>query len=321
MICATSCNKSSQFKVGFLLPNMVSGRYLKEKVYFAEKIKEANGEAIIVSADYNPQRQIDQADSLLKEGAKVLVLNPLNLNTAAVIIRESHKYNVPVIAYDRLIKNCDLDFFISFDNVKVGKLMADYIINLKPEGNYILLGGDKSDQNAVWVKKGQMESLSPYVNSGKIKIAYDIYVEDWSGDNANHEMKINFNLSGTYPDAILSSYDGMSTGVINLIKAHNIKPGQILISGQDAELDACRNIVSGYQTMTIYKSVKNLAYKAAQIAIQLVNNEKVSSANTTTNNGFKEVPTVLLDPVVVDASNLKTTVIADGFLSESDIYK
>jgi D-xylose transport system substrate-binding protein len=320
-IALLSCSNTNQMKVGFLFPNMVASRFIKEKAYFSEKIKELGGEALVTSADYDAQKQINQASELIEQGAKVLVVNPLNLNTAAVIIRDAHAHNVPVIAYDRLIRNCDLDFFLTFDNVKVGKLMADYATKIKPEGKYILLGGDKADQNAVWVKKGQLDALAPSINSGKIKVVFDVYVEDWSGENAKYIMKKFFDLSGDMPDAILSSYDGMSTGVIELFNDYNIKPDQIIVTGQDAELPACRNIVKGYQTMTIYKSVKNLAYKAAELSMKLINKEKISSSEIKTFNGKIEVPTVLLDPVVVDKSNMKTTVIADGFINESDLNK
>ncbi len=157
ILALVSCQKQQRVKIGFLLPNMVSGRYQKEKVYFTEKIQALGGEALVISADYDDQLQIKQAKELLEQGAKVLVVNPLNLNTAAAIIRSAHERNVPVIAYDRLIRNCDLDYFLTFDNEKVGKLMADYVTKIKPEGKYILLGGDKADQNAEWVKKGQLD--------------------------------------------------------------------------------------------------------------------------------------------------------------------
>ena len=236
IISIVACQKQPQVKIGFLLPNLVSDRFQKEKVYFSEKIKELGGEALVTSADYDDHVQIRQARELIDQGAKVLVVNPLNLNTAAAIIRDAHDKHVPVIAYDRLIRNCDLDYFLTFDNEKVGKLMASYVTKIKPDGRYILLGGDKADQNAVWVRKGQLDALAPFLSSGKIKIVYDIFVEDWSGDNARNDMKKYLELSGNLPDVILSSYDGMSTGVIDLFKENKISPGKILITGQDAEL-------------------------------------------------------------------------------------
>jgi D-xylose transport system substrate-binding protein len=314
-----SCGKQQSVKIGFLFPNMVSDRYNKEKVYFTQKLQELGGEAMIMSADYDDKKQISQANELIKKGAKVLVVCCLNLNSAAAIIRDAHDNNVKVIAYDRLIRNCDLDYYLSFDNEKVGKLMTDYVTKIKPDGKYILLGGDKGDQNAVWVKKGQLDALAT-LNSKNINVVYNIFVEDWSGDNARNEMKKYLDLSGNIPDVVLSSYDGMSTGAIDLFREYNIPPGRILMTGQDAELAACRNIVQGYQTMTIYKSVKNLAYKAAEIAIKISKNENIAEAKGKVWNGEIDVPAILLEPVTVDINNLKTTVVADGFHSESEIY-
>ena len=315
-----SCGKQDKVKIGFLFPNMVSDRYQKEKVYFSQRLQELGGEALVKDANYDDKVQINQAKELINSGAKVLVVNCLNLNTEAAIIRDAHDKNVKVIAYDRLIRNCDLDYYLSFDNEKVGKLMVDYVTKIRPNGNYVLLCGDKGDQNAVFVKKGQLDALTSSLSAKKINISYNVFVEDWSGDNARIAMKKFLDLSGEIPDVVLSSYDGMSTGVINLFKEYNIQPGQVLMTGQDAELAACRNIVQGYQTMTIYKSVKTLAYKAAEIAIKISNNEKIAEATSKVWNGQIDVPAILLEPATVDINSLKTTVIADGFHTESEIY-
>jgi len=298
---------------------MVSGRYVKEKEYFSSKVQELGGEALIASADYNDQTQIQQAKDLIEQGAKVLVVNSINLNTSAAIVRYAHDKGVKVIAYDRLIRNCDLDYFLTFDNEKVGKLMTDYVTKIKPNGNFILLGGDKSDQNAVWVKGGQKSALTSFLSDGKIKIVYDTYVEDWSGENARTDIKKYLDLSLQKPDAILSAYDGMSTGVIDLLKEYHLE-GKILITGQDAELAACQNIVKGYQTMTVYKSVKKLAEKAAEISMKLIKSEGIKDADKKINNGQIDVSTIFLDPVAVDKDNLRSTVVADGFQSEKEIY-
>jgi len=302
-----------------MLPNLKSDRYVKEKQYFIDKVKELGGEAIVVSADYDDKLQIEQANELMTQGAKVLVINSVNLTTAAAIVRNAHEKNVEVIAYDRIIFSPELDYYLSFDNVKVGKLMAQYALKLKPEGKYYILGGDKADQNAVLVKNGQMEAIASQISSGKIKIVYNSYVEDWSGDNAKNEVTRYLNLSQDTPDVILSSYDGMSTAVIEVLQQFNLA-GKVIITGQDAEVAACRNIVKGNQAMTVYKPLKLLAYKAAEIAIKLGRKEKITDVNSKVQVEGKDIPAILLDPVTVDKDNLKTTVIADGHLKEADIF-
>ena len=313
-----SCS-NTDIKIGFMLPNMVSGRYLKENKFFCEKIQELGGKAIVASADYDDNKQIAQANELISQGVKVLVVNSINGNTAAAIVRAAHKRNVKVIAYDRLIKNCELDYFLTFDNEKVGKLMADYAFKLKPNGSYVLLGGDKSDQNAIWVKKGQTDALNQAIKTGQIKVAYNTFIEDWSGGNAHFEMQKYLDLSQETPDVILSSYDGMSTGVIDLLKEYNLE-GKVIITGQDGEIEACRNIVKGYQAMTVYKSLKSLAYKSAEVAMKIASGGNIES-NATTPNGEINVPSILLDPVIVDKNNIRTTLISDGLHSEKDVFE
>jgi D-xylose transport system substrate-binding protein len=265
--------------------------------------------------------QIRQADEMIAQGAKVLVINPVNFNTAAEIIRKAHKNNVKVIAYDRIIRNCNLDFYLSFNNEKVGNMMANYVVSLKPEGKYMILSGDKSDQNAIWVKNGVVKVLDPFIKNGKIKVVYDVFVEAWSAENANHEVKQYINLtSGELPDVIISSSDGISAGVVDALVEYDVA-GTVLVTGQNADLKACQNIVNGAQIMTVYKPFKKLAYKAAELAIKMANGEIISENTTTTFNGVKDVTTLLFEPILIDKSNLRATVIADGFLTESDVFK
>jgi ABC-type xylose transport system, periplasmic component len=199
-------------------------------------------------------------------------------------------------------------------------LMADYVTKIKPNGKYILLGGDKSDQNAIWVKGGQLKTLEPMINAGKIIIAYNIYVEDWSGENAKHEIRNYLNLSSDTPDVILSSNDGMASSVIELLTEYNLNK-TVLVTGQDADIEACRNIVRGNQVMTVYKPLKDLAYKAAELAIKIAKNEKMSNECVLINNGKIDVSTILLTPKVVDKDNIKSTIVADGFFTEDEINK
>jgi D-xylose transport system substrate-binding protein len=287
--------------------------------YFKQKIASLGGEAIVASAEYDDQKQIEQAREMIAQGAKVLVVNSVNMNTAAAIVRYAHDNNVQVIAYDRLIRNSDLDYYISFDNEKVGKLMTEYVTKIKPEGNYVLIGGDKADLNAVLVKNGQMEVLSKFVKEGKIKIDYNVYVEDWSGENAYQELKRYLNLSNVNPVAILSSYDGMTTGCIKALEEENLA-GVIAITGQDAELEACRNIINDRQTMTVYKPLKALAEKSAEIAFKMSTGEKFDAPSSKINNGQKEVPAILLEPLVLDKNNMKSLIIDDGFYTEAQLY-
>ncbi|MDP4188459.1 MAG: substrate-binding domain-containing protein [Bacteroidota bacterium] len=320
VMMAFSCQQSSQYKIGFLEPNMQAKRYQKEKEFFIQKMNELGGEAIVTDANYDEKLQLTQAEAMIKEGVKVLVVNAVNVNTAAQIVREAHNAHIKVIAYDRLIRNADVDYYLSFDNVKVGKLMAEYVVREKPEGNYILFGGDKSDNNAVLVKKGQMEVLEPYIKSGKIVITYNIFIEDWSGVNAAQEMKKYLDLSGKIPDVILTSYDGLATETIKVLDTYHLA-GKILLTGQDAELDACRNIVRGKQAMTVFKPFRTQVNAAASLAMKCAQNKEISEAASTINNGKANVPAILLEPIAVDKNNIRNTIIADKYYTEAEIYQ
>ncbi len=315
-----SCNQLKKPKVGFLVPNLIHDRFLKEETYVSERINELGGEVLMESANNDDKLQIQQAKELIEKGVKVLIVNSVNLYTSAEIVRRAHKKHIKVIAYDRLICNSDLDYYLSFDNVKVGLLIADYAINKVPVGKYLIFGGDKTDLNAGFVKDGELKELEHLTGSGKIFINFDIFVEEWSGSNAGYELKRYLNLSGEQPDVILSAFDGMSTGIIETLKESGME-GKVLVTGQDAELAACQNIVKGYQTMTVYKPLKKLAYEAAELSIKLIQNKNITEATSKVFNGNKDVPSILLEPITVDKYNLKSTVIADGFLSESDVYK
>ena len=312
-----SCSHK-QPKIGFLFPNFIQKRYLKEREYFTKRVAELGGTTIILSADNNDNNQIQQAKDIVEQGIDVLVVDAVNANTAAAIVRIAHARDIPVIAYDRLIRNCDLDYFLSFDNEKVGQLMADYALNAVPSGKYILLGGDKSDQNAIWVKNGQLKELEPSIKSNKIQIVYNTFIENWSGDNAQFEIRKYLDLSMDKPDVILSSYDGMTTSVIELLKEYKLN-AKIVITGQDAEIEACRNIINGNQAMTVYKSLKALANKAAELSVDIAERKQMNTETVKINNGQTDVVSVILPPVLVDKSNIKSVIIGDGLYSESEL--
>jgi len=316
-----SCKKHADLKIGLMFPYTTASRMAIETQFFKAKAAELNCEVMVTDAKSDDKLQRNQAQELIKDGIDVLVIMAVNTNTAAEIVRDAHNSGVKVIAYDRLINNCDLDFYISHNNYNVGKYMAEYALRLKPEGNYLLLGGDKADRNAIFVKNGQLDAIRNNVQSGKIKIVYDIFVEDWTAENAYYEMKKYLKLSSNnVPDVILSSYDGLSYGSNRACEELGIDYSKTIITGQDAEPQALRNIITGKQTMTIFKPLKVLAESALEIAVKLVKNQKIENT-TSINNNRIDVPTLLFDPIAVDKSNIKETVVKEGLVKESDLYK
>jgi D-xylose ABC transporter substrate-binding protein len=318
-----SCSKSDSIKIGMLIPNITDDRFPKDRDNFTAEVKKLGGEVIAAECKNDDKEQIKQAQDLIdKEGVSVLAIICANRNTAATIVRDAHKKGVKVIAYDRIIANCDLDYYVSFDNVKVGELMASGVLKKKTQGNFVLLGGDKSDQNAIWVRQGMKNILDPKVKDGTIKIVYDCFIEEWDAENAYQEMKQYLNLSNAIPDAIVSAYDGLTTGTIKALERNMVAVSDFpAMSGQNAELEACQNIVKGKQTMTVYKPLNKLAAEVAKLAMDIAKKQSIDKNKIRyMNNGAIEVPSILIEPTPVDAGNMKATIISDGFWKESQVY-
>ncbi len=305
--------------IGLLMDNYEVERWQRDKDLFIARINELGGEVVTEVANSNPRVQYEQAQKLLKQGVDVLVIVPSDLNDAARIVALAHKYKVRVLSYDRLIRNCNLDLYISFDNVEVGALQADYLTKVCPKGNYALIGGAITDNNSFMLKIGQMNVLQPYVERGDIRIVFDRYADSWAEEEGYRLMKECL-MKNNNIDAVIAANDNLATGVIKALKEKDLD-GKVYIAGQDADLLACQRIVSGFQTMTVYKPIEAIATKAADFAMQLAAGEKFNKLNLSVNNGKHMVPAVLLPAMVVNKETIKLTVIADGYLKENKIYK
>ncbi|HOK99226.1 MAG TPA: substrate-binding domain-containing protein [Bacteroidales bacterium] len=313
-----ACEKKAEMKIALMFPYTTSARMQFEEKYFKAKAAEMNCEAIITDAKNDEVLQRKQATELLDQGVKVLVIMAVNAYTAAEIVREAHNKGAYVIGYDRLIFNSDLDFYISHNNYNVGKYMAEYALKLKPNGKYLLLGGDKGDRNAIFVKTGQLDALKPAVTAGNVKIVLDVYVDEWLPMNAYHIMKEYLRLSANdVPDVILTSYDGLGRAARQALDEAGITQ-EVIITGQDAEPQTIKYILQGKQTLTIYKPLKPLAENAVITAVKLSKGEKPDTTTSIFNNR-KMVPALLFEPIPVDKNNVRETVVKDGIISEAEL--
>jgi D-xylose transport system substrate-binding protein len=249
----------------------------------------------------------------------VLVVVPHNGDISASIVESAKRQNVPVLSYDRLIRNSDVDFYISFDNVKVGELQAKYLVDRAPKGNYILIGGSPTDNNARLFRQGQMNVLDPVIKSGDIKVVADQWSKDWLPSEALSHTENALTQAQNKVVAVVASNDSTAGGVVQALEEQKLA-GKVLVSGQDADLAACQRVVTGTQSMTVYKPITPLATKAAEIAVALAKKQAVES-NNKVNNGQKDVPSYLLEPIAVDKNNMVSTVIKDGFLKMDDVYR
>jgi D-xylose ABC transporter substrate-binding protein len=310
------CQKN-KVKIGFLLDDYSSERWYRDRDLFIQKAEEMGATVMVDSAMGDIRKQYDQAKMMLDKGADVLVVVPANSEKASAIVNLAHNYEVPVLSYDRLIQNSNLDYYISFENVEVGELMADYLSKRNPVGNYVIIGGPPSDNNSKFIKLGQMSILQPLIEKGDINIIYDSFVDEWNTEEGYKHMKMAMEMTQDI-DAVLCANDALAQGVIRALKEVNLE-GEVLVSGQDAEVEAIQNILAGYQTMTVYKPIEAIAYTAVSTAIHLARNEPITRENQTIWNGEIMVPAILLAPMVVNKDNIDMTVISDGYLQEYNL--
>ncbi len=311
--------KSGKLRVGLSMDTLKEERWQKDRDIFVKRAEELGAEVLVQAADGKDETQIKQAESLLTQGIDVLVLIPHNAEICATIVDAAKKQNVPVISYDRLVKNSEPDLYISFDNEKVGQMQAQYLVDKAPKGNYILIGGAQTDNNAKMFRAGQMKVLQPLIDKGDIKIVADQWSRDWLAEEALNHTENALTLSKNDVAAIVASNDGTAGGAIQALLTQHLG-GKVFVSGQDADLAALQRIVDGTQTMTVYKPVSILAAKAAEAAVALAKKQTVETKSKV-NNGKVDVPSILLDPIPVDKSNIDATVIKDGYQRREDVYK
>lgn len=314
------CTQSDEVKIGFSL-GPSHERWKKDLDYFTTRINSAGGTLYIERAEDDHEKQVEQVEDLIKKKISVLVIVPTDSEKAAEIVELAHQHNIQVIAYDRIIKNSDLDFYISFDNMRVGEMQAEYLTRMRPQGYYALLGGDPQDHNSGLLRLGQMNVLQPLIENNNINLVIDQHMKDWSSEQAFEVINQYLQENPNKLDAIIASNDNIAGGAFKALAQHNLE-GKVLLSGQDAEIDACQRIVRGHQTMTVYKYIETLAVTAASTAISMAKKDKIMNTQISINNNQVMVPSILLPSMIaVNSENMRMTIVADGYMDEDVIYQ
>lgn len=304
--------------VGVLFADLQTGRWQTDRDLIVSELERLGGSAIVASADMDADRQFTQAKSMILQGVDVLIVVAQDGEKAAEIVNEAHKSGIKVIAYDRLIKNSDLDYYLTFDNIKVGESEARGVVDaMNGKGNIVYIGGSPTDNNAFLVRDGSFKVLQPKIDSGDINVTMDVFIDSWNQRLA-YEKMIEYLKTKKTVNGVVVANDGMAAGVIQALEEYGLA-GKVPVSGQDAELNACKFILQGKQTVTVYKPIKMLAFEAAKTAMTIANKQEVA-ATETVNNGKIDVPSILLDVVTVDKQNINDTVIKDGFYTLEDVY-
>jgi D-xylose transport system substrate-binding protein len=306
--------------IALLLPENQTPRYeAHDRPDFTKKVQQLCGNCKVVYSNANGDATTQQsnADAALTQGADVLVLDAVDAGSAASIVADANAQNVPVISYDRLITNSDIDYYVSFDNERVGRLQGQSLTAKlksigKPNGPIIMLNGDPADNNAHLFKRG----ATSVFNANNVKIAKSYDTPGYSGTEADNEAQQAITALGANGFAgIYGANDDIAGGGITAMKSAGMKPSTRPTTGQDATVAGVQRIITGDQYMTVYKAVTKEAHVAAQIAVPVAKGNKPPAGLITSNqnNGTKNVPSVLLTPVAVTQKNVKSTVIKDRY--------
>ncbi len=310
---------SQPVMIGFSQGGVRLERWIKDEQSIINRARELGASVLSLTALENPDLQNNQAENLIIQGVDVLVVVPQDSEKSARIIELAHKAGIPVIAYDRIIRNCALDYYVSFDNVKVGEYQAAGVIAaLDPDRTNRLayIGGSPVDANSAQLKQGAMRVLQPLLASGKATLELETFTADWSAQNAYQDMK-NFLDAGGRVEGVVAANDATASGVIQALHEYGLPA--LPVSGQDAELGACQRVAQGTQIVTVYKPIDQLGRMAAEMAVQVARGLPVP-VNASVNNGFHDVPSVLLESISVNRENLNDTVVRDGFHTHAEVF-
>jgi D-xylose transport system substrate-binding protein len=302
--------------IGFSIDDLRVERWARDRDYFIAAAKELGATVNVQSADANEQKQVNQVENMIAQKVDAIVIVPMNSKVFNAVVDEAKKAGIKVLSYDRLILGADVDAYISFDNERVGFMQAEAVLKAKPEGNYYLLGGSPTDNNAKLLREGQMKALKGAIDSGKIKIVGQQWVPEWSPTNALSIMENALTAAQNKIDAVVASNDGTAGGAIQALAAQGLA-GKVPISGQDADLAAIKRVIAGTQTVTVYKPLKLIATEAAKLTVQLVKGEK-TGLNAKLDNGKKQVDSLLLTPTALTKENVNM-VIDDGFYTKAQV--
>lgn len=312
---------NKKIKIGFSMATVKEERWQRDRAAFEAHCQELNVECVITVANNDSNRQANDVDNLLTQGVNVLVIAPQDATQAASMVEKAKAQNVPVISYDRLINSDKIDVYVSHQVPIIGQKIAEYALAKVPKGNYIMVYGASTDNNAVIMKKEQLAVLQPAIDRKDIVIKADQFITDWKPELALNMVE---NALTQYNDdiqAVVVSNDGMAGGVVSALGKRGLT-GKVLVTGQDAQIDALQRIAEGKQTMTIYKPIIPLANAAVEAAIKLSKKETLADAKPFRNDNIgKDIPAILLEVTTVDKDNLMTTVIKDGFAKFDEVYK
>ena len=330
-----SSKKSGGKKIGVSMPTKSLQRWNQDGDNMKKELEAAGFEVDLQYANDDVSVQVNQIESMINGGCKVLVIAAINGDSLGTVLATAKEKDIPVIAYDRLIMNSDaVSYYATFDNYKVGTIQGEYIRdqldleNAAGPFNIEIFTGDPADNNANFFYRGAMDVLNPYIDAGKLVVKsgqrdFDqVATAGWKTENAQNRMDaiIAANYAdGTQLDAVMCSNDSTALGVANSLEA-NYTGKYPIITGQDCDVVNTKNMLKGKQSMSVFKDTRDLAKQVVEMVKAIMDNKEVPvNDKETYDNGVKVVPSFLCTPVFADANNYKTILVDSGYYTEAEL--
>lgn len=311
-------NQDKLIKIRFSMGTLQEARWQRDRDIFVSRAKELGAEVLVQNANNDHEEQAKQVRYLLDQGIDILVIIPHDAERSAELVQMARKTGIKVISYDRLVRNAGTDLYVSFDNVKVGELMAQTLLEKVPQGNYVILRGAPTDYNSTMFAQGYMNILDEPQKRGDIKIVKDIWCEDWAHEYAYNAVE-ELLAEGIEINAIVAGNDSLASAAIEALSENRLA-GKVAVAGHDADLAACQRVVEGTQLLTIYKPIDRIAKAAAEATMMMVRGEMVEFGGNYIDDGKYQVPYLMIEPLLVTEENMRDTFIDGSFHRLEDIY-
>lgn len=305
-----------KIQIGMSFDSFVIERWQRDRDIFVSTAKELGAEVNVQNANGDLEQQKKQINYFIEKGMDVIVIICIDSRGLTEEVQKAKDAGIKIIAYDRLLVNTDVDLYITFDNERVGTMMGEALIeNGLTGGNVLMLGGSAVDNNVAMVEKG----FRKVMEDNQVTILDSMHADGWKAELAGAYIYDHMDMVSK-ADAIMCGNDDLASKVVYALKEKRLA-GDIMVVGQDADLEACQRIVEGTQIMTVYKPVEKLAQKAAECAVLLAKGTPLPEEDTQTiENGAYKVPYIGLEPVSVNKANINDVIIGSGFHLKEDVY-
>ncbi len=310
-------------RIGFSMDSFVVERWQRDRDAFLDEARIHGVEVILRTANERLDVQREQLLELAQSGIDVLVVVPNDAEGLSDIVESIRNRGVPVLAYDRLVRNTAIDGYISFDNQGIGSMMADAVLSelesrADGDSTVLVINGALSDYNSFMINRGIVTSLTPHVDSGRVRVLDSLWLQTWRNEEAHDAIEGAFDRF-EHISGVIAANDLIADAVVRSAAARGLA-GELLVSGMDGDLAAVQRVAEGTQLMTIYKPVEDLARRAVHAAIELAGTQTLQ-ADELIHNGRVDVPFIRLAPVMVTQESILDTVIADRFHSYDDVFR